>query len=270
MIRIWFYCVLVTQYLTGEAIQIAGSCPELVPPTHFYTNDDIPDPAEIIILVPFSSNIPTNIFKNDTMIHSYGWRNSFMQVLNSNNEEDMTMELFQVKGKWKSQSIGRLNKSMDHIQVESSVVGATDFSPSKCYQPLKENIWMWLEDNVIIIWSCRPDFVSMRHEEAAIFLVIPEVKAMTQLPQVKDESKPAIVTRTKVQRLKEVSRKYLSDLFYLRVNWTEILPQKQSENVFVCPQEVQVESRTYSSIIIVISIVSTFVIIVVVVFWCKM
>lgn len=109
----------------------------------------------------------------------------------------------------KSQTKGLVYNNTPELHLDSYIVGAPSSDEESCYPPVQENLYMWFEDRVGIIWSCRQEPMNtLRHEEAVLLVIIP------------DKSKE--VNDNTVKNLRIVAEKYLPSLLLTHINWTEI------------------------------------------------
>lgn len=191
--RIILILCLTTTQITG--LKLSGLCP-VVPPTHFYNNSEVLFPPKIILSVPFTQNNSSLLFRNIPLNAASHWR-ILLNTIKGPVETQTAIELFYRNWPTKSRTIGLMDEERGDISVKSVIYDHKRFEVSKCHGQVKESSWMWLEDEVMIIWSCRDSSVSYEHDEAAIFINMPTAEEVDEPLEVIDE------------RIKRVAKKYI-------------------------------------------------------------
>lgn len=189
-----------------QAIELPGHCP-LVPPTHFprYFRES----SEIVLGFPFSIERPSHIFKPFDSINLVGFF-SFSISENSPDTFKITYEdsKFVVRGNLTTYETTKDQSLWLTSHLKESLIA--------CEGVLTEDIRMWFEDDLLIIWSCTNNVTGDTHDEAALFVVeAPNVKRIF-IHESPDEFK---IMRSLVKAL---AQHYLNNSLLLdSIDWQE-------------------------------------------------
>lgn len=196
--------VLLLLIRAGMAIKFPGKCPN-VPSSHFFPITSKKDTdLDYIYAVPFSAETPTYLFLDiRTQDKSTYYLTQESSI--SSGEQNNTINLHYWNVEQRHILIKSVvNKQGDHVLLNSSVLekkSGGEYLGIGCLPPILEEVRIWIEDKITIIWSCVDLKDNSRDEALLIFHFDPTLHLGI----------PSKANRWTTTILQQVAKKYVSD-----------------------------------------------------------
>lgn len=207
----------------GQAIEFPGNCAD-VPPTHsphLLTNAHY---REIVHGVPFTTKHPSHLFKAFDFINMVGYL-KFKAL--ENNHYSLIIS-------YKNSMYGfRGNLSTPETKENQSmrVTSEMTLGYTACHGLVTEEIRMWSDEELLIIWSCIANDSVNTHDEAVLFL-------SKDISYVEAYSSPENYRKI-MHIINSTARKYLGDSLLLDIiDWEKDIANKTANLTYVkfgCP-----------------------------------
>lgn len=183
-----------------NAVLLPGACPS-VPPTHHLK--DIFEFASGVLGVPFAKDKSSYVFNNTIAI----------------GELDM---LFQLHLNTFQMSNQTLPKETVRVQVQDTgnsslnclVSKSIGVNPVSVLPPIQEELRVWVDGNILLLWSCKDDDDLDQHDEALLF-----AEAPNSLPILFIDRPEGFMKW--LQILKMTAEKFLSTQMINAIDWEQ-------------------------------------------------
>lgn len=194
--------------LSVQGIKLPGACPKDVPSS--MECNISPDPSRdltIVVGVAFSDDHPSNFFRHFNYTR-------FLNFLRFSCPKGALTFILERKSHLAvySKEISKQNgfRTMRSTVFVNSLV---------CHPPINDIVHMWLEEGVMILWSCKDNTKEepRQHDEAVLIVV----ENQFPRPDKYDEF---------TRRLQSVSEKYLSAALMERIPWWQS-PTHRATNI---------------------------------------
>lgn len=201
-----FLCILCAVFVQG--IELPGPCPA-APPTHELSIEDLPD-VYIQRGVTFATGRKSYLFENITPKNIANFLLSFIRDPQRNRT---IIKLTHKLTEYASENVLETYGEDGNAIVSSSVtiqLPTSGVRTSTCHKNITERVRIWIDDFVIIIWSCVSD-TTKYHDEAVLIMRLYRI-----------ENKNANSSEMIMVIAKSIARKYLADNLMDQIDWSHI------------------------------------------------
>lgn len=233
--------ILLTIVSSTKALIFPGHCPE-VPPTHFLPGpqNEILFHSQIVFGVPFDRVNASPFFTAINVKGAHGFT-LWTDVVIENDTVLMRLEHPNQPNKpVKSVYMyATNNKERGVVETQSAVYLEGDELVEGCTESFDQDVQLWMEKEVLIIWTCNNITETDSHDQAAV-VVNRRPMEMSAIVSVKGDVVLWQYNDT-LPLVKEVAGQYLPRILLSTIDWTTVETKQEvvPRNPFHCKSELR-------------------------------